>query len=99
MDFSKDEYIKFDKYYTKNKIALECYNLLKLKVITTNNILYIEPSAGGGSFLNVIQEDKIGFDILPTSANIIKLDFLIHIIHCYILIILTKLQKKKFWIM
>lgn len=77
---SKDEKLAFlkaneklDKYYTKQSVANECY--LAIKQLLTcagqeeKNLLFIEPSAGSGVFLNVIQEQKLGFDIAPTKES------------------------------
>lgn len=77
-----------DKYYTKSSIALECYNILKDYIINQNinidDILFVEPSAGNGSFLNIIKENKIGFDISPDNSSIVKIDFLKDSIKNYI---------------
>jgi hypothetical protein len=74
---------KLDKYYTKEAVALQCYLSLKNILIASgynlDNILFIEPSAGSGVFLNQIEEYSVGFDIAPTKneKNIIrKNDFL-----------------------
>src|SRR5574337_763406 len=69
-----------DKYYTKREIADQCYKefktLLKNSGKTLNKLTFVEPSAGAGSFLKVIKENKLGLDILPQDKNIIKFDFL-----------------------
>lgn len=72
---------ELDKYYTKKEVAEKCYSVLKaliLNEIKINNILYIEPSAGSGVFLDVIKENKLGFDIDPVinKHNIQYNDFL-----------------------
>ncbi|MDD1626879.1 MAG: hypothetical protein LUQ26_05300 [Methylococcaceae bacterium] len=71
----KKQHAELDKYYTKKEVAQECYNHLKT-VVSMKNVLFIEPSAGSGAFLEVIKEPSIGFDLLPTGPNIIKNDFL-----------------------
>lgn len=35
----------------------------------------MEPSAGDGSFLNLLPKNKIGIDLKPESENILKQDF------------------------
>lgn len=77
---SKDEKLAFskaneklDKYYTKQSVANECYlaikQLLKQAGKKDKDLLFIEPSAGSGVFLNAIQEHKLGFDIAPTKES------------------------------
>lgn len=65
---------ELDKFYTKKEIALLCYE--EYKKLVPANSFFIEPSAGSGSFLDIIVEDKLGFDIAPEKTEIIKLDFL-----------------------
>ena len=69
-----------DMFYTKPAVALECYNIVKkiLKDFIDIKTFWVEPSAGSGSFLNIIEGKKIGFDINPKNENILKLDFLRH---------------------
>ena len=75
---NKKEAKALDKYYTNDSVAEFCYQKF-VKFCTkykSEPYTIIEPSAGGGAFLNIIQEDKIGFDILPESDNIIQMDFI-----------------------
>lgn len=65
---------KLDKYYTNPEIARLCVNLLKPFV--GSDTLLIEPSAGGGAFLDAIDQDVIGLDIAPDADHIIERDFL-----------------------
>lgn len=69
-----------DKYYTKESIAKDCYEHLKLVIqslgIQLDQVVFVEPSAGSGAFLKQIKEQSIGFDIAPASSEIIKNDFL-----------------------
>lgn len=63
-----------DKFYTKKIIAQQCFDLLKAyaeKYI--QNPVFIEPSAGSGSFLF---DGVIGFDLYPEDPRIIKNDFI-----------------------
>ena len=69
------DYKGLDKYYTKQDVAEYCYNKL-IDLIKPIDALFVEPSAGSGSFLKVIQGRKIGFDIEPEAEGIIKADFL-----------------------
>lgn len=69
---------KYDAFYTKRSVALECYNIIKatLGEFINKKTLWIEPSAGDGSFLDAIEGKKFGFDICPQRSDIKKLDFL-----------------------
>lgn len=67
---------QLDKFYTKRSIAKDCYfvfkDILQDAKIEDRNLLFIEPSAGSGAFLDVIQEPKLGFDIAPDDPQTIR---------------------------
>ena len=61
-----------DKFYTKKEVAEKLISYLDM----TKYDYVIEPSAGNGTFYDLIlNENKIGLDIAPESANIIKQDW------------------------
>ena len=65
-----------DQFYTNDNIALKCYK----ELITIINVSYydyiLEPSAGNGAFLKLLNEEKrIGIDIEPQIDEIVKMDF------------------------
>lgn len=64
---------KLDKYYTKQSVANECYaaikELLSVAGKKESDLLFIEPAAGSGVFLNAIKEKSLGFDIAPTKES------------------------------
>lgn len=60
-----------DKYYTKNYIADYYSHIVYEKY--GNNYQYIEPTAGNGSFLNIIP-NIIGYDLKPENDNILKMN-------------------------
>lgn len=64
---------ELDKYYTKSLIAKKCYD--DFLPLLSNEIL-IEPSAGAGSFLSVVDRDIVGFDIRPERNDIYQHDFI-----------------------
>ncbi|AII17159.1 putative type II DNA modification methyl transferase [Aureococcus anophagefferens virus] len=69
--------VELDKFYTKPHIALECFNQLK-EIIGEVIIQYtfLEPSAGSGSFFNILPEDnRIGIDLKPECENVIEMNF------------------------
>ncbi len=79
-----DKIKKLDQFYTKPNIALSCW-LNSLPIIydltgkTTDDLFFIEPSAGNGVFYNLLPEGndkRMGIDIDPQHKEIIKDDFL-----------------------
>ena len=63
-----------DKYYTSLELAKYCIDKTK-EIIGAENISeYLEPSAGSGSFSNIL--NCIAYDIEPEHDNIIKQDYL-----------------------
>jgi hypothetical protein len=69
----------FDKFYTQPSVAETCINIT-YKIIGENaqNYTYIEPSAGGGAFLDLLPLNTLGIDISPPEKriDILKMDFL-----------------------
>ena len=47
-----------DKFYTKPDIAEYCVKVLKDKVDIKPNDIYLEPSAGNGSFIPYLKDNK-----------------------------------------
>lgn len=65
-----------DKYYTSPELAKYIVSKTK-KIIGEENITeYIEPSAGGGAFLDYLDKPFLAYDIEPEDDRIIKQDFL-----------------------
>jgi hypothetical protein len=71
---------EMDKYYTKPEVALRCYKSMKEFLVwhkvDMENVIFVEPSAGSGVFLDIIEEPSIGFDLVPAAPDIHKMDFL-----------------------
>ena len=65
-----------DQFYTNNDIAIKCYNKL-IELFNLNDYdIHLEPSAGSGSFFNIMDESKkIGLDIAPKKEGIHKMNF------------------------
>ena len=64
-----------DKYYTPKHIAE--YVVKKTNETIKDGIVeYIEPSAGGGVFLDYLDKPYLAYDIDPEDKRIIKQDFL-----------------------
>ena len=66
--------IELDKYYTPTDLAKYCIDKT-FEVIGEENITdIIEPSAGNGSFSNLLE--CVAYDIEPEHESIIKQDYL-----------------------
>lgn len=67
---------KLDQFYTNTDTAFKYYNKLN-EIININEFdVHLEPSAGTGSFFNIMdKEKKIGLDIEPKQNGIQQLDF------------------------
>ena len=65
-----------DQFYTKEDIAIKYFNKLK-EIINIDNVDYlIEPSAGTGSFFNLLDSNKrIGLDLDPKCSDVQQLDY------------------------
>jgi len=66
-----------DQFYTKPDVAKGCYDKLSKHINVDNYDVHLEPSAGNGSFYNIMDDDKkIGLDLEPNlESNIITMDF------------------------
>ena len=65
-----------EQFYTDPKVAKKCIDIVLNLYPNLQNYLWIEPSAGNGSFYNLIEHNKIGIDIDPKCEGIVKADFL-----------------------
>jgi len=75
------ETVDLDQFFTKNEVAKNyvdfMFNYLKKKGINNEDCVFIEPSAGDGSFLQYLpKQQRIGLDIFPLRNDIIETDFL-----------------------
>jgi hypothetical protein len=68
-----------DKYYTKNEVVINCKDAIIKYVNIKKNDIIIEPSAGNGSFIDMIKgmtNNYYFYDIMPENDKITKQDFL-----------------------
>ena len=67
-----------DQFYTNVSIAASCIQCLMTKLPFIKDYVWIEPSAGNGSFLHNIPStiEKIGFDLEPMANDIQQQDYL-----------------------
>tara|TARA_Y100000114_G_C11739750_1_gene318254 strand:+ start:360 stop:1451 length:1092 start_codon:yes stop_codon:yes gene_type:complete len=83
IDINYDEFSAKDKdqFFTSTEAAKYCYDRFIEKMnsigVDIDNYNFIEPSAGDGSFLNVLPKNKtISIDIEPRLPQTIKADYL-----------------------
>ena len=79
----KEKCAKYDKYYTKEGTAHQCrdifFEFLRSEGIDPNDVFFIEPSAGGGVFVEALRSCGVtiaGFDIFSMSTLVKHCDFL-----------------------
>ncbi|RTK95724.1 MAG: hypothetical protein EKK64_05870 [Neisseriaceae bacterium] len=75
------EDVGLDQYFTNDDVAKYCYESLNNHLLKNNvkpeDFTFIEPSAGRGSFFDLLPKtNRIGLDIFPLHPDIIKQDFL-----------------------
>ena len=75
------EDVSLDQFFTKPEIAKKYYlktlKFLKKENINIEDCLFVEHSAGDGSFFKLLPKNqRIGLDLYPMAEGIIKKDFL-----------------------
>lgn len=77
VDYSKYSSSLKDQFFTPTSISTHCWNTFnELVKVDLSEYTFIEPSAGDGSFMKVLPEGSIGFDIEPRSDTIQQQDYL-----------------------
>jgi hypothetical protein len=77
MTLTKDKRKALEKFYTKDKVVELCMQHLTPILKKMDNPHILEPSAGGGGFINKFDPyTYTAYDIQPEGKNIIKADFL-----------------------
>jgi hypothetical protein len=67
---------QLDQFYTNKDIAKKYYEILRTKVNIDDYDVVLEPSAGMGSFYDLMDPNKrVGIDISPKHEEIIQQDF------------------------
>ncbi len=64
-----------DKFYTQFHVSKRCFEFLHSQLTIPENAIYLEPSAGGGSFLDLLPH-YVALDIAPEDERIEKQDYL-----------------------
>lgn len=65
---------ELDQFYTNPSVAKHCLSILMNTLQYTPDV-FIEPSCGDGSFLNILPDNKIGYDLDPHGHNMIQCNF------------------------
>jgi len=67
-----------DQFYTNENVAKKCIQSIIDLLPITSDCVWVEPSAGNGSFLHNIPSSfrKIGLDLEPRANDILKQDYL-----------------------
>ena len=66
--------IALDKYYTDENLAKHCIDVT-FDLLGTDWERIIEPSAGDGSFLHLLPEGTLAYDILAETDSVIETDY------------------------
>ena len=64
-----------DKFYTPPHVSKHCFEFLHSQLIIPEEAIYLEPSAGNGSFLDLLPR-YVALDIAPEDERIEKQDYL-----------------------
>ena len=64
-----------DKFYTQSHVSKHCFEFLHSQLNISENAIYLEPSAGAGSFINLLSH-YVALDIAPEDERIKKQDYL-----------------------
>jgi hypothetical protein len=68
-----------DKFYTKPDVAKECFEIFQRMVEPNEQDIFVEPSAGNGSFSQWMMDSYLNvfsYDIHPEEQSIIQQDYL-----------------------
>ena len=81
IDYSQFSYKDKDQFFTPSNTAKKCYakciEIINKYNDNEKNYTFIEPSAGKGTFLDILPKDRrVGLDIEPKNSEIIKQDYL-----------------------
>ena len=73
--------VGLDQFYTEPDVAKYCFesltSFLQKENISVEDFTFVEPSAGNGSFYNLLPKNRrIGIDIAPLHEEVIQQDFL-----------------------
>lgn len=64
-----------DKFYTQEHVAKQCFEFLHSQLNISENVIYLEPSAGAGAFIDLFS-NYVALDIAPEDERIQKQNYL-----------------------
>lgn len=76
VESGESDSVNLDKYYTPKDLAEYVVKKTREIVGEDNIIEFVEPSAGGGVFLEYLNKPYLAYDIEPDNESIMKQDFL-----------------------
>jgi hypothetical protein len=66
-----------DQIFTSKELATKCWEIFqKHSKIHVSEYVFVEPSAGDGSFIGILPENSVFLDIEPRHPRVLKQDFL-----------------------
>lgn len=78
IDYTKYSTTLKDQFFTPKSLVQKCWDTFNEKTkLNLENYIFIEPSAGDGSFLNILPTNTIALDIEPRKEGITKQDYLL----------------------
>ena len=66
-----------DKFYTQKHVSKQCFDFLHKQLNISDEVIYLEPSAGAGSFLDLLT-NYVALDIAPEDDRIVEQDYLLY---------------------
>ena len=77
IDYNLYTEVQKDQFFTPDLLASECYSIFcKITNINIKDYIFIEPSAGDGSFVKYIPKNSICLDVEPRHKQITQQDYL-----------------------
>jgi hypothetical protein len=77
VDYSKYSSNEKDQFFTPTSLVDKCWStFLEKTKINPKDYIFIEPSAGDGSFLKALPKNSLAFDVEPRHPSVKKQDYL-----------------------
>jgi hypothetical protein len=77
IDYSKYSSNEKDQFFTPTSLVDKCWSTFLEKTnINPKDYVFIEPSAGDGSFLKALPKNSLAFDVEPRHPSVKKQDYL-----------------------
>jgi hypothetical protein len=77
IDYSQYSSTLKDQFFTPPTLARHCWETFQREIpLTLDDYTFVEPSAGSGSFLELLPQGSIGLDIEPRAVGVEQADYL-----------------------